>query len=212
MGVPECSRITARRAPSSPRALPRKAASPSRSVRAVESTMSANRMTVVPEGRSGAVTAGASPSPRNSSMAASTGSMSTHTAIDVPSRTTRRASGIWEARLLATSTGCQGIWRRCSTSVGGRTCGSSVVTSNSSAARRAARYASGVMHSRMKTAKRCDSSPEDHPNTKCDAVSVNSSQSLSSSARIDSNRGDRETRAWLHHRIRRDTRSGWRAA
>ena len=50
MGVPECSRMVVPRAPSSSRAFARKAASPSRSVRAVESAMSAKRMMAVPEG------------------------------------------------------------------------------------------------------------------------------------------------------------------
>src|SRR3989442_4578919 len=69
MGVPTCSRMRVRRAPSRSRGFSRKAVSPRRSVRAVESTMSAKRMMAVQERRgSGAATGWGSPTPRNSQI------------------------------------------------------------------------------------------------------------------------------------------------
>ncbi len=70
-GVPPDSLMTDRSDVSSSRALARKAESPSCSVRAVLSAMSAKRRTAIPSGSSAAAGA-SSPSPRNSSMAAST--------------------------------------------------------------------------------------------------------------------------------------------
>ncbi len=73
-GVPPDSLMTDRRDVSSSLALALNAASPSCSVRAVDSAMSAKRRTAMPSGSSGAAV-GSSPSPRNSSMAAKICSM-----------------------------------------------------------------------------------------------------------------------------------------
>ncbi len=140
--------------------------------------MSVKRMVTRPDGA--APGAASSPSPRNSSMALSTASVSPrYGAPDSPSRSARRASGIWEARPLAKPTSMNPSLRRCSTSVGDFTCGNWEVTSNWLEARANASIASRVVLSRSKAANRRARWPSDHPRKECAIASVYISQSLS---------------------------------
>ncbi len=147
-------------------------------MRVVEPSMSVKKMVTRPDGAAPA--AASSPSPRNSSMAFSTASVSPrYGAPDSPSRSARRASGIWEARPLARFTSMNSSLRRCSTSVGVFTCGSWEVTSYWVLARTNACMDSCVAASRQNAANRRARWPSDHPRKECATASVYTSQSLS---------------------------------
>ena len=145
MGVPMCSRMTVRRAASRSRALVRKGASPSRSVSAVESTISAKRMTAVPEGV-WSLLAASSSSSRNASIARTAVSCASDNEC-CSSICVRRAFGIVAASRLTvfTETSCSPLL--CITSVGHRTCERSSVASSSLAARMPARNISAEIPS-----------------------------------------------------------------